>query len=123
MNTIRTIDIENQNNLDYKINLTKIRKDNKLTKTELASRAKLSRRTVADVEKGNVIPRFSTLLKIANVYDVSINELLTYGDESTSSFVLMNKGGGKPIEVVTGDNSQVLAIREPKCFWNYGYRN
>lgn len=123
MNTIRNIDIENECNLDYKINLVKIRKANKLTKTELASRAKLSRRTIADVEKGNVIPRFSTLLKIANVYDVSINELLTFGDENTSSFVLMNKGGGKPIEVVTGDNSQVLAIREPKCFWNYGYRN
>lgn len=123
MNTIRNIDIENECNLDYKINLVKIRKANKLTKTELASRAKLSRRTIADVEKGNVIPRFSTLLKIANVYDVSINELLTFGDENTSSFVLMNKGGGKPIEVVTGDNSQVLAIREPKCFWTYGYRN
>jgi transcriptional regulator with XRE-family HTH domain len=123
MNTIRNIDIENECNLDYKINLVKIRKANKLTKTELASRAKLSRRTIADVEKGNVIPRFSTLLKIANVYDVSINELLTFGDENTSSFVLMNRGGGKPIEVVTGDTTQVLAIREPKCFWNYGYRN
>jgi transcriptional regulator with XRE-family HTH domain len=123
MNTIRNIDIENECNLDYKINLVKIRKANKLTKTELASRAKLSRRTIADVEKGNVIPRFSTLLKIANVYDVSINELLTFGDENTSSFVLMNRGGGKPIEVVTGDTTQVLAIREPKCFWNYGYKN
>lgn len=123
MNSIRNIDIANENSLDYKINLVRIRKDNKLTKTELASRAKLSRRTVSDVEKGNVIPRFSTLLKIANVYDVSINELLTYGDENTNSFVLMNRGGGKPIEVVTGDASQVLAIREPKCFWNYGYRN
>jgi transcriptional regulator with XRE-family HTH domain len=123
MNTIRNIDIENECNLDYKINLVKIRKANKLTKTELASRAKLSRRTIADVEKGNVIPRFSTLLKIANVYDVSINELLTFGDENTNSFVLMNRGGGKPIEVVTGDTTQVLAIREPKCFWNYGYKN
>jgi hypothetical protein len=35
----------------------------------------------------------------------------------------MNRGGGKPIEVVTGDTTQVLAIREPKCFWNYGYKN
>lgn len=123
MNTIRNIDIENESSLDYKINLVRIRKANKLTKTELANRANLSRRTIADVEKGNVIPRFSTLLKIANVYDVSINELLTYGDENSSSFVLMNRGGGKPIDVLTGDTTQILAIREPKCFWSYGYRS
>ena len=52
-----------------------------LTQGEVAERAGLSDRTYADIERGTVNMRLSTILCICNVFHVSPNDILTADDE------------------------------------------
>lgn len=52
-----------------------------LTQGEVAERAGLSDRTYADIERGTVNMRLSTILRICNVFHVSPNDILTADDE------------------------------------------
>ena len=56
-------------------NLYKIRKKTRLSQDEVAWQAGLSSRTYADIERGTVNARIDSLIKICNVFDVTLDDI------------------------------------------------
>ena len=59
------------------------RKEKKLTQAKLAEKIFVSEKTVSKWENGNGIPDTNSLLKLCEVFNVSLNELLS-GEKSTN---------------------------------------
>lgn len=66
-------------------NLKAIRKSKGLTQEETAVRLHVVRQTVSKWEKGLSVPDAETLVKIADLFEVSVSELLGTGLDSESS--------------------------------------
>lgn len=58
------------------IYITKLRKDNNLTQQQLADMIPISRQAISKWERGITIPDPTTLLKLSQIFNKSINELL-----------------------------------------------
>ncbi len=58
-----------------------VREAHHLQQKEVAQRAGLGRSYISKLERGLADPKFSTLVKIANAYKLSVPHLLTYGAE------------------------------------------
>lgn len=61
--------------------LLEYRKDRGMTQAELAEKAGLADRTYADIERGTVNMRLSTLLGICEALNIRPNDILLYDDE------------------------------------------
>lgn len=66
-------------------NLKTIRKSKGLSQEEMASRLNVVRQTVSKWEKGLSVPDAEMLIKIADLFEVSVNELLGAKLESISN--------------------------------------
>jgi putative transcriptional regulator len=64
-------------------NLKKLRKQNGLTQEELAERLHVVRQTVSKWEKGLSVPDADYLIRLAEIFEISVSELLG-GDVETS---------------------------------------
>lgn len=65
--------------------LKMVRKENRLTQGELAERAGISVNSVRLYESGKVIPKIGTIIKIADVFGMSLNDFMlddSYSEES-----------------------------------------
>lgn len=78
-------------------NLIKLRKLNKLTQVELASKLGFSDKAVSKWENGDTTPDIETIYKLASIYNVSIDSLLkdepiiTENDTKQRKKILTNK--------------------------------
>lgn len=61
-------------------NLKKIRKDNKISQTQLSSYLGFRGSAIANYESGRNEPSFDTLIKLANYFDVTIDYMLGIED-------------------------------------------
>ena len=59
-------------------NIKNYRKIYKLSQVELAEKIGITREHLLRIEKGNHIPNLETAFKIANYFNVSINEVFEY---------------------------------------------
>ena len=59
-------------------NIKNYRKIYKLSQVELAEKIGITREHLLRIEKGNNIPNLETAFKIANYFNVSINEIFEY---------------------------------------------
>ncbi len=57
-------------------NLTKLRKQKKLTQLELANKFNFSDKTISKWESGESLPNIDVLCKLAEFYDVTLNDLV-----------------------------------------------
>lgn len=57
-------------------NLKKLRKEKGFTQDELSTRLNVVRQTISKWEKGLSVPDAETLIKIADIYEVSVSDLL-----------------------------------------------
>lgn len=64
--------------MTIKFNLYKIRKDKKLTLTDLSNICNISVSQLSEIENNNADPKLSTLILISNALNVTPNELYTY---------------------------------------------
>lgn len=60
----------------FNIMFKMLRQKNKYTQSEIAEKLKISQRAVAYYEKGDRLPDFEMLIKIAKIFDVSTDYLL-----------------------------------------------
>ena len=63
------------------VRLKNLREDNDLTQTQLAARLQCSQRVYSDYERGKVGIPTEILIRLAIVYDTSIDYLLDLADE------------------------------------------
>ncbi len=66
------------------VRLKNLREDNDLTQTQLAARLQCSQRVYSDYERGKVGIPTEILIRLAIVYDTSIDYLLDLTDEKTA---------------------------------------
>ena len=58
-------------------NLVKLRKEHKLTQLELAEKLNYSDKAISRWENGEVIPDIETLMNICEVYNISLNDIVS----------------------------------------------
>ena len=56
-------------------NIRTIRKKNRLSQEELARQLNIRRQTISSYERGKSIPDIYTLIKIAKIFQISLDEL------------------------------------------------
>ena len=66
---------ENMNKTRLPVILKELRKSHKFTQQQLADRINISQRAYSHYEKGQCEPDVSTLIKLAEIYDISLDIL------------------------------------------------
>lgn len=62
--------------MSFSKNLRTLRLRHSVTQTELAKKLNLSRTAISNYENGKVQPSFETLIKISELFQVTIDELI-----------------------------------------------
>ena len=103
----------------FKDNLVELRKIHDLSQEELADKIGVSRQTLSKDETGEYLPDIEKCKLIADVFGVSIDDLLNYDSKSNESMGLAVPPKGKHIFgiVKVGDKGQiVLPAKARKIF-------
>lgn len=81
--------------------LSTLRKDADMTQNEVADRLNLSRQAISKYECGESFPDISVLVMIAELFNVTLDELINYGDPT--------EGESSILKNVAKGNSDVIA--------------
>lgn len=81
--------------------LSTLRKEADLTQNEVADRLNLSRQAISKYERGESFPDISVLVMIAELFNVTLNELINYGEPT--------KGESSILKNVAKGDSNVIA--------------
>ena len=103
----------------FKDNLVELRKIHDMSQEELADMVGVSRQTLSKYETGESLPDIEKCKLIADVFGVSIDDLLNYDSRSSESLGLAVPPKGKHIFgiVKVGDKGQiVLPAKARKIF-------
>ena len=103
----------------FKDNLVELRKIHDLSQEELADKIGVSRQTLSKYETGESLPDIEKCKLIADIFGVSIDDLLNYDPKSNESMGLAVPPKGKHIFgiVKVGDKGQiVLPAKARKIF-------
>lgn len=91
----------------FKDNLLTLRKMNGMNQEELAEKLQVSRQTLSKWETGEAIPDIEKCRVLADIFDVSLDELVNY--DGGSSGVPMPPKGKHAFGIVTvGDKGQIV---------------
>ena len=91
----------------FQDNLISLRKLNKLTQEELAEKLDVSRQTLSKWETGESVPDIDKCKKLAEVFGVSLDDLVNY--ETDSHNLAVPPKGKHAFGVVTvGDKGQIV---------------
>ncbi len=80
-------------------NLSRLRRSADMTQSELADRLNLTRQAVSRYEKGDSFPDISILVKIAEIFHISIDELIGAGSPTEGESELLRSAAlGKTVD-------------------------
>ena len=103
----------------FKDNLSELRRMHGMSQEELADKIGVSRQTLSKYENGESLPDIEKCKQIADVFGVSIDDMLNYGTEDPDNMGLAIPPKGKHIfgMVKVGDKGQiVLPAKARKLF-------
>ena len=103
----------------FKDNLSELRRMHGMSQEELADKIGVSRQTLSKYENGESLPDIEKCKQIADVFGVSIDDMLNYGIEDPDNMGLAVPPKGKHIfgMVKVGDKGQiVLPAKARKLF-------
>lgn len=100
----------------FKDNLIELRKLNGMSQDELADRIGVSRRTVSKYETGESLPDIEKCKRIAEVFSVSMDDLINYERNNKNNLGLNVPPKGKHIfgMVKVGDKGQIVIPAEAR---------
>ena len=64
-------------NIQLAANLQRLRKDHHFTQTQFSKKLNISRQAYSNYETGKRIPDLDIIIRIANIYHISLENLLT----------------------------------------------
>lgn len=91
----------------FQDNLISLRKLNKLTQEELAEKLDVSRQTLSKWETGESVPDIDKCKKLAEVFGVSLDDLVNYEPDS-HNLAVPPKGKHAFGVVTVGDKGQIV---------------
>jgi transcriptional regulator with XRE-family HTH domain len=108
-------------------NIRFLRKNAKLTQAQLAEQLEIKRSLVGAYEEGRAEPKLSTLVNIARLFSISLDELITVdlsNSESSSKTLNSSQSGGKlRVLAITVDGDQKENIELVPYKASAGYLN
>ena len=78
--------MERKNNLSLGLKVQALRKTQNMTQEQLADRAGVSWRTISNLETGRTVPKLELIYNIAQIFQISIDELLTGKTQTNKPF-------------------------------------
>ena len=98
-------------------NLKSLRKKNQYTQEEIAEKINVSRKSVAKWENGESNPDIESCIKLANLYNVKLDDLVNHSEEETGIGV-PPKGKFFFGSVVVGERGQIVIPKEARIVFN-----
>ena len=98
-------------------NLKSLRKKNQYTQEEIAEKINVSRQSVAKWENGESNPDIESWIKLANLYNVKLDDLVNHSEEETGIGV-PPKGKFFFGSVVVGERGQIVIPKEARIVFN-----
>ena len=98
-------------------NLKSLRKKNQYTQEEIAEKINVSRQSVAKWENGESNPDIESCIKLANLYNVKLDDLVNHSEEETG-FGVPPKGKFFFGSVVVGERGQIVIPKEARIVFN-----
>ena len=89
-------------------NLTQLRKLNRLTQEALAEKVGVTRQAVAKWEAGESVPDLQTGRKLSEVFNVSLDELVSFETEFQDGLAVPPKGRHLFGVVTVGEKGQII---------------
>ena len=104
----------------FKDNLIELRKLNGMSQDELADRIGVSRQTVSKYETGESLPDIEKCKRIAEVFSVSMDDLINYERNNKNNLGLNVPPKGKHIfgMVKVGDKGQIVIPAKARKIFN-----
>lgn len=103
----------NNRKININSNLVFLRKANGMTLEEVADKIGVSRQAVAKWENGDSIPDILNCVSLANLYDVSVDDLLHY-DGKTEEASIAPKGKHLFGTTVIGERGQIVIPKQAR---------
>ena len=98
-------------------NLKSLRKKNQYTQEDIAEKINVSRQSVAKWENGESTPDIESCIKLANLYNVKLDDLVNHSEEETGIGV-PPKGKFFFGSVVVGERGQIVIPKEARIVFN-----
>ena len=98
-------------------NLKSLRKKNQYTQEEIAEKINVSRQSVAKWENGESNPDIESCIKLANLYNVKLDDVVNHSEEETGIGV-PPKGKFFFGSVVVGERGQIVIPKEARIVFN-----
>ena len=98
-------------------NLKSLRKKNQYTQEEIAEKINVSRQLVAKWENWESNPDIESCIKLANLYNVKLDDLVNHSEEETGIGV-PPKGKFFFGSVVVGERGQIVIPKEARIVFN-----
>lgn len=98
-------------------NLKSLRKKNQYTQEEIAEKINVSRQSVAKWENGESNPDIESCIKLANLYNVKLDDLVNHSEEETGIGV-PPKGKFFFGSVVVGERGKIVIPKEARIVFN-----
>ena len=76
----------------FGIFLSSLRKKADMTQSEVAIKLNVTRQAVSHYECGDTFPDVSILVNIANLFNISLDELIRSGEPSTGEALILRSG-------------------------------
>ena len=89
-------------------NLTELRKLHNMSQEELAEKINVSRQTLSKYETGESLPDIEKCVAMANVFEVSVDDLVNYKKESAFGLNVPPKGKHIFGMVKVGEKGQIV---------------
>ena len=83
--------------------LSDLRKKHDLTQSEVADKLNLTRQAVSRYETGDSFPDISILVEMANIYEVSLTDLINSGNPTLGEYIILNNIANNNNDVIVND--------------------
>ena len=90
--------------------LSRIRKNADMTQSELADKLNLTRQAISKYETGDSFPDISILVLIAEIYDITLDELINSGEPSKSEAKILGSIAVGDDTVVAQSLSDIMGL-------------
>jgi AbrB family looped-hinge helix DNA binding protein len=102
----------------FKDNLAALRRLRQLTQEDIAEKLGVSRQSVAKWEAGETVPDLDKCRMIADIFDVSLDDLANYEPEENHGLGLPPKGKHLFGMVTVGDKGQIVIPADARKLFN-----
>lgn len=96
------------------MNLQRLRKLHKLTQEQLSEQVGVSRQAIAKWECGESMPDLESCMKLAKVYDVTMDDLINFNESEASGLVIPTKGKYFFGSVTVGERGQIVIPKKAR---------